>query len=60
MNALYLKDPADKTRRRLRGQIETGKPSGGNACRYQVVHALGAVIWNQIRIGYANVRNKGT
>jgi len=40
MNALYLKDLADKTRRGLRGCIEAGKSSGGNAYGYQVVHAL--------------------
>ena len=42
MNALYLKDLADKTRRGLRGRIEAGKSGGGNAYGYQVVHALGA------------------
>lgn len=30
MNALYLKDLADKTRRGLRGQVEAGKSGGGN------------------------------
>jgi len=42
MNALCLKDLADKTRRGLRGRIEAGKSGGGNAYCYQVVHALGA------------------
>jgi hypothetical protein len=42
MNALYLKDLADKTRRGLRGRIEAGKSGGGNAYGYQVVHAIGA------------------
>ena len=42
MNALYLKDLADKTRRGLRGRIEAGKSGGGNAYGYEVVHALGA------------------
>ena len=42
MNALYLKDLADKTRRGLRGRIEAGKSGGGHAYGYQVVHALGS------------------
>jgi DNA invertase Pin-like site-specific DNA recombinase len=42
MNALYLKDLAEKTRRGLRGRIEAGKSGGGNAYGYEVVHALGA------------------
>ena len=31
MNALFLKDLADKTRRGLRGRVELGK-SGGDLC----------------------------
>jgi site-specific DNA recombinase len=41
MNALFLKDLADKTRRGLRGRVEAGKPGGGNAYGYDVVHELG-------------------
>lgn len=37
MNALFLKDLADKTRRGLRGRIEAGKSGGGNAYGYSVV-----------------------
>ena len=37
MNALYLKDLADKTRRGLRGRVEAGKSGGGNAYGYDVV-----------------------
>lgn len=37
MNALYLKDLADKTRRGLRGRVEAGKSGGGNAFGYDVV-----------------------
>jgi len=33
MNALFLKDLADKTRRGLRGRVEQGKSGGGNALR---------------------------
>lgn len=40
MNALFLKDLADKTRRGLRGRIEDGKSGGGNAYGYDVVHKL--------------------
>jgi site-specific DNA recombinase len=37
MNALFLKDLADKTRRGLRGRVEQGKSGGGNAYGYDVV-----------------------
>src|SRR3984957_16754815 len=37
MNALFLKDLADKTRRGQRGRIELGKSGGGNAYGYDVV-----------------------
>jgi site-specific DNA recombinase len=41
MNALYLKDLADKTRRGLRGRIEAGKLGGGNSYGYDVVKKIG-------------------
>jgi site-specific DNA recombinase len=37
MNALFLKDLADKTRRGLRGRVEGGKSGGGNSYGYSVV-----------------------
>ncbi|MGC3939937.1 recombinase family protein [Roseobacter sp. EG26] len=37
MNALFLKDLAQKTRRGLRGRIEAGRSGGGNAFGYDVV-----------------------
>ena len=37
MNALFLKDLADKTRRGLRGRIAAGRSAGGNAYGYRVV-----------------------
>ncbi len=37
MNALFLKDLADKTRRGLRGRVEAGRSGGGNAYGYEVV-----------------------
>jgi DNA invertase Pin-like site-specific DNA recombinase len=40
MNALYLKDLADKTRRGLRGRIDAGKSGGGICYGYRVVRAL--------------------
>ncbi|WGR56610.1 recombinase family protein [Paracoccus versutus] len=40
MNALFLKDLADKTRRGQRGRIEAGKSGGGNAYGYDVVKKL--------------------
>ncbi|WP_454819262.1 recombinase family protein [Labrys neptuniae] len=42
MNALFLKDLADKTRRGQRGRIEQGKVGGGNAYGYDVVRRVGA------------------
>jgi len=41
MNALYLKDLADKTRRGLRGRVEAGASGGGNSYAYDVVHQPG-------------------
>ncbi len=40
MNALFLKDLAEKTRRGLRGRIEAGRSGGGNAYGYRVVREL--------------------
>ncbi len=37
MNALFLKDLADKTRRGLRGRVEKGRSGGGNCYGYDVV-----------------------
>lgn len=37
MNALFLKDLAEKTRRGLRGRVEAGKSGGGNSYGYDVV-----------------------
>ena len=42
MNALFLKDLADKTRRGLRGRIEAGKSGGGNSYGYTVDRRIGA------------------
>ena len=41
MNALVLKDLADKTRRGLRGRVEAGRSGGGLCYGYDVVHELG-------------------
>ena len=40
MNALFLKDLAQKTRRGQRGRVEAGKIPGGNSYGYQVVRRL--------------------
>jgi site-specific DNA recombinase len=40
MNALFLKDLADKVRRGLRGRVEDGKSGGGNSYGYDVVKSL--------------------
>ena len=42
MNALFLKDLAEKVRRGLRGRIEDGKSGGGNAYGYDVVKKFAA------------------
>ncbi len=41
MNALFLRDLANKTRRGLRGRVEAGRSGGGNAFGYAVVRELG-------------------
>ena len=43
MNAMFLKDLADKTRRGLRGRVELGKSGGGNAFGYDVVRKTDAL-----------------
>ncbi len=40
MGALYLKDPADKTRRGLRGRVEADKSGGGKCYGYDVVRKM--------------------
>ena len=40
MNAIFLKDLADKTRRGLRGRVEAGKSGGGLCYGYRVVRSL--------------------
>ncbi|NVN10371.1 recombinase family protein [Nguyenibacter vanlangensis] len=40
MNALFLQDLADKTRRGLRGRVEAGKSGGGLCYGYDVVRRL--------------------
>ena len=53
MNALLLKDLADKTRRGLRGRIEAGKSGGGLCYGYDVVkrtNAAGEPIYGERRI----------
>jgi site-specific DNA recombinase len=42
MNAIFLKDLADKTRRGQRGRVEAGKSGGGNAYGYNVVKKFDA------------------
>ena len=40
MNALFLKDLADKTRRGLRGRVEAGYSGGGKSYGYRIHHRL--------------------
>ena len=48
MNALFLKDLAQKTRRGLEGRVRQGKSGGGNAFGYDVVKKVDAA-WEPIR-----------
>jgi site-specific DNA recombinase len=40
MNALFLKDLAQKTRRGQRGRVEAGKIPGGNSYGYRIIRRL--------------------
>jgi site-specific DNA recombinase len=56
MNQLFLKDPADKTRRGLRGRVEAGLSGGGNSYGYDVVRRLagdGQAVSGERTINYA-------
>ncbi len=55
MNALFLKDLADKTRRGQRGRVEAGKSGGGNAYGYDVVKKFDA---NGEPIAYFRIRGQ--
>ena len=52
MNALFLRDLADKTRRGLRGRAAADKSAGGIAYRYKVDHGfdLGRKIRAELRV----------
>ncbi len=41
MNALFLRDLAEKTHRGLRGRPEGGRSAGGNAYGYKVMQGMG-------------------
>jgi site-specific DNA recombinase len=59
MNALFLKDLADKTRRGLRGRIEAGKAGGGLCYGYDVVRrsdAAGEPVRGERRINEAEAK----
>lgn len=49
MNALFLKDLSDKTRRGLRGRVEKGMSGGGNAFGYDVVKRFDPVTQECVR-----------
>ena len=60
MNALFLKDLADKTRRGLRGRVEAGKSGGGLCYGYDVVKradTAGEPIYGERRINPAEAEN---
>ena len=55
MNALYLKDLAEKTRRGLRGRVEAGHSGGGNSYGYDVI--VGTV-GNEIERGERRINTR--
>ena len=61
MNALFLKDLAEKTHRGLRGRVEDGKSGGGLCYGYRVVKALngGTVTTGEREIEPARGRSGG-
>ena len=62
MNALFLKDLAEKTHRGLRGRIEDGKSAGGLCYGYRVVKTLnaGTVTTGEREIEPEEARNRRT
>jgi len=59
MNALFLKDLADKTRRGLRGRVEAGKSGGGNSYGYDVIKSFddnGKALTGDRRVNKAEAR----
>ena len=57
MNALFLKDLADKTRRGMRGRVEAGKSGvyGHAHCGTGILNNrlyVGEFVWNQLRYVY--------
>jgi site-specific DNA recombinase len=59
MNALFLKDLAQKTRRGQRGRVEAGKIPGGNSYGYRMVRTLrddGSVTTGEREIDQAEAR----
>ena len=69
MNALFLKDLAEKTHRGLRGRVEDAKSAGGLCYGYRVVKALNAgtvttgereIDWEQAAVANAGGRDELT
>ena len=50
MNALFLKDLADKTRRGLEGRVRSGKSGGGLCYGYEVVNGSDASVRGERRV----------
>jgi DNA invertase Pin-like site-specific DNA recombinase len=55
MNALFLKDLAEKTHPGLRGRVEDGKSAGGLCYGYRVIKALNA---GTVTTGEREIRNR--
>ena len=59
MNALFLKDLAQKTRRGLRGRVEAGRSGGGKSYGYDIIRTLhpdGAIDTGKRRINLSDAK----
>ena len=58
MNALFLKDLADKTRRGLKGRVEKGQSGGGLCFGYTVKREMAATAADPWRPGHRRDRGR--
>lgn len=58
MNALFLKDLAQKTRRGLRGRVEAGRSGGGNAYGYDIVRSRARTALSTPESGTSTARRR--
>jgi hypothetical protein len=61
MNALFLRDLADKTRRGQRGRVEAGKIPGGSSYGYRIIRRIltdGSVSTGERQLGCEGIVSK--